>query len=119
MKDEEAAGSSFILHPSSFTNGSSFSLHPSAFTNALDTVAARQVILFGGKGGVGKTTLSGIAAQHFAASRRVIRFSSDPANEDFRSGELWSKFLGKNLEAFLEIGDRGTYLDREELRRFF
>ncbi len=86
---------------------------------SLDTLARRRVILFGGKGGVGKTTLSGIAAQHFAASRRVIRFSSDPANGDFRPDELWSQFLKKNLDAFLEIGDRGTYLDREELRRFF
>ncbi len=89
------------------------------FESALDTISARRVILFGGKGGVGKTTLSGVAAQHFAASRRVIRFSSDPANEDFRAGDLWSEFLKKNLDAFLEIGDRGTYLDREELRRFF
>jgi len=110
MKDDDAAGSSFILQPSSFTK---------SFTRALDSLAARHVVLFGGKGGVGKTTLSAIAAQHFAASRRVIRFSSDPANEDFRAGELWSQFLRKNLDAFLEIGDRGTYLDREELRRFF
>ncbi len=32
---------------------------------------------------------------------------------------LYARFLGENLEKLLEIGDRGTYFDREELRRFF
>lgn len=32
---------------------------------------------------------------------------------------LWSEFLDENLDALLEIGDRGTYLDRDELRSFF
>jgi arsenite-transporting ATPase len=42
-----------------------------------------------------------------------------PYIEELDASALWSRFLAKNLDAFLEIGDRGTYLDREELRRFF
>jgi len=101
-----------------------------ALDAALDTLASRRVVLFGGKGGVGKTTISAMAAMHYAKSRRVILFTTDPASnlrdfqipvtiEELDASALWSQFLGRNLESFLEIGDRGTYLDREELRRFF
>lgn len=92
------------------------------------------MILFGGKGGVGKTTLSLLAATHLSERRPVTLVTTDPAGNltDF-SGEvptgltietidapaLWREFLDDNLESFLELGDRGTYLDREELRRFF
>jgi len=101
-----------------------------SFDAALDSLASRRVVLFGGKGGVGKTTISAKAALHYAKSRRVILFTTDPASnlgdfdlpvdvESLDASALWSRFLSTNLEAFLEIGDRGTYLDREELRRFF
>ena len=30
-----------------------------------------------------------------------------------------ARFLDRNLDSFLELGDRGTYLDKDELRRFF
>jgi arsenite/tail-anchored protein-transporting ATPase len=118
MRDEsEPATSSLIPHPSSLET-------------ALDTLAARRVILFGGKGGVGKTTISAMAALHYAKSRRVVLFTTDPASnledlglsipiESLDASALWSRFLADNLDAFLEIGDRGTYLDRDELRRFF
>ena len=99
---------------------------------ALDALASRRVILFGGKGGVGKTTISSRAALHFAATRRVILFTTDPASnlgdlalpasltvESVDAETLYSRFLSENLANLLEIGDRGTYLDREELRRFF
>jgi arsenite-transporting ATPase len=97
---------------------------------ALDSLASRRVILFGGKGGVGKTTISAMAALHYTQTRRVILFTTDPASnlgdlelsvpvEALDATALWSQFLQRNLESFLEIGDRGTYLDREELRRFF
>ena len=93
---------------------------------ALDSLASRRVILFGGKGGVGKTTISAMAALRLDA----ILFTTDPASnlrdfdlpltiEELDASALWSRFLATNLDAFLEIGDRGTYLDREELRRFF
>jgi arsenite-transporting ATPase len=86
------------------------------------------VILIGGKGGVGKTTISIAAALHLS---NVILFTTDPASnlgdilqgelrtESLDAGALYRRFLDRNLESFLELGDRGTYLDKEELRRFF
>ena len=98
---------------------------------AFDRVAGRRVILIGGKGGVGKTTVSIAAALHLAKSRPVILFTTDPASNlsDILHGELrtealdaaalYRRFLDRNLDSFLELGDRGTYLDKDELRRFF
>jgi arsenite-transporting ATPase len=98
---------------------------------ALDQLAGRRVLLIGGKGGVGKTTVSIAAALHFGASRKVILFTTDPASNltDILHGELqtealdatalYQRFLDRNLDSFLELGDRGTYLDKDELRRFF
>jgi arsenite-transporting ATPase len=98
---------------------------------AFDRVAGRRVILFGGKGGVGKTTISIAAALHLTKSRPVILFTTDPASnlsdilhgelrtESVDSAALYRRFLDRNLESFLELGDRGTYLDKDELRRFF
>ena len=84
----------------------------SAFTAALDSLASRRVILVGGKGGVGKTTIAKAAAAHFTNAAFL-----DVASLDAHA--LYARFLGQHLESFLEIGDRGTYLDREELRRLF
>jgi arsenite-transporting ATPase len=98
---------------------------------AFDSLAGRRVLLIGGKGGVGKTTISIAAALQLAKSRDVLLFTTDPASNlgDILHGEvrsealdapaLYRRFLAKNLDDFLEIGDRGTYLDKEELRRFF
>lgn len=96
----------------------------------LDELASRRVVLFGGKGGVGKTTVSCAAALHYSKTRPVILFTTDPASnltdldlplrvEALDANALYARFLGAHLEPFLEIGDRGTYLDREELRRLF
>ena len=101
----------------------------------LDSLADRKVIFFGGKGGVGKTTISSLAALHFSGQRDVTIFSTDPASnlddvfadsrprrlriESVAAPELYGRFLEKNLENFLEIADRGTYLDRDELKRLF
>ena len=99
---------------------------------ALDGLSSRRVLLFGGKGGVGKTIISIAAALRFAQNgREVVLFTTDPASNlsDLLHGEirfesldaerLYADFLRKNLPAFLELGDRGTYLDKDELRRFF
>jgi len=104
---------------------------------AIDRLASRRLLLFGGKGGVGKTTVSAAVALQLAATRPVILFTTDPASnlgdlfgtevskpanltiEVLDAEALYQRFLAKNLDAFLELGDRGTYLDRDELRRFF
>ncbi|HEY0160637.1 MAG TPA: ArsA family ATPase [Thermoanaerobaculia bacterium] len=96
----------------------------------LDELASHRVVLFGGKGGVGKTTVSAAAALHYAETRPVILFTTDPASnledldlplrvEALDADALYARFLSTHLEPILEIGDRGTYLDREELRRLF
>lgn len=100
---------------------------------AFDSLADRSLLLFGGKGGVGKTTLSALAALHLSRERDVILFSSDPASnlldlfdetpppslriEQLDAARLYEAYLRENLESFLELGDRGTYLDRDEIRR--
>jgi len=127
---------------------------------AFDALADRRVVLIGGKGGVGKTTVAVAAALRI---RGAILFTTDPASnlgdilderaqgagggaqviispaheqattapsaprplrpapyyESLDAPSLYRRFLDKNLAAFLEIGDRGTYLDKDELRRFF
>ncbi|HEY0787564.1 MAG TPA: ArsA-related P-loop ATPase, partial [Thermoanaerobaculia bacterium] len=124
-------------------------------TSAFDRLAARRILLFGGKGGVGKTTLASLAAMHLARSRKVILFSTDPASNlgDLFTGSsffvlrssrldvsphpgpgagrtnlvvrtldadaLWKAFLDAHLDSFVELGDRGTYLDRDEIRSLF
>jgi arsenite-transporting ATPase len=129
-----------------------------ALTEALDELDHRRVVLIGGKGGVGKTTLSTAAALHFARTRHVVLFTTDPASnlddlfdsqpatrsphpetgnrqpatgnqalpptrnltiEALDAHTLYAKFLERNMASFIELGDRGTYLDRDELRRFF
>ncbi|HEY2093091.1 MAG TPA: TRC40/GET3/ArsA family transport-energizing ATPase [Thermoanaerobaculia bacterium] len=107
----------------------------SALRDALDTLRTRRIVLFGGKGGVGKTTMAALAALQLANSRKVILFTTDPASnlgdlfatsqprnlitESLDAPSLYAHFLQTNLPSFLELGDRGTYLDRDELRRFF
>ena len=100
---------------------------------AFDELSSRRVLLFGGKGGVGKTTISVAAAIHFSQSRDLILFTTDPASnlgdlfdgkatfriESLKADALYQRFLGENLDKFIELGDRGTYLDKDELRRLF
>jgi arsenite-transporting ATPase len=79
-----------------------------------------------------------LAALQLAKSRQVVLFTTDPAGnladlfagpssrqpdnlvtESLDAPSLYARFLKTNLPGFLELGDRGTYLDRDELRRFF
>jgi arsenite-transporting ATPase len=104
--------------------------------SGLDALVSRRIVLFGGKGGVGKTTVSANAALAYAAIKPVVLFTTDPASsledvfrgtpppanltvESLHADDLYRRFLDTNLPNLLEIGDRGTYLDRDELRRFF
>jgi arsenite-transporting ATPase len=105
--------------------------------DAFERLKPRRLILFGGKGGVGKTTIASLAALHLAESRATVLFSTDPASNladlwggDARSPEnlriasidaeaLWDAFLAEHLDSFVELGDRGTYLDRDEIRNLF
>ncbi|MEJ5914472.1 ArsA family ATPase [Pseudokineococcus sp. 1T1Z-3] len=58
----------------------------------LDLAARRRVLLVGGKGGVGKTTVASAAALHQArAGRRVLVVSTDPAHN---LGHLWQRRVG-------------------------
>ncbi|MGH9456803.1 MAG: ArsA family ATPase [Thermoanaerobaculia bacterium] len=114
----------------------SFATLAGELARALEGLASRRVLLFGGKGGVGKTTLASLAAIHAANAGPVILFSTDPASnlhdlfgkdagipnltvETVDAPALWRAFLDENLERFVELGDRGTYLDREEIRKLF
>jgi arsenite-transporting ATPase len=109
----------------------------SSLAAAFDTLGNRRVVLFGGKGGVGKTTVASAAALHLAQTRDVVLFTTDPASnladlfgqsptanrqlilEAVDADALYARFLSTHLEPFLEIADRGTYLERDEMRRFF
>jgi arsenite/tail-anchored protein-transporting ATPase len=105
-----------------------------AFHRSIDRLSSRRLILVGGKGGAGKTTISATAALHLAKDRDVVLFSSDPASnlddlfdhpvdrvrlESLDAARLYSEFLGAYRDLFVEAGDRGTYLDREEFGRLF
>src|ERR1700694_3638877 len=104
--------------------GSSLIAHRSPLVKAFDSLQDRHVLLFGGKGGVGKTTISVAAALHFSRAKKTILFTTDPASnlsdlfdnrqpttgnltiEALNAEQLYSAFLKENLENFLELGDR-------------
>ncbi len=96
------------------------------------------LLLFGGKGGVGKTTCATAAALALARddpSRSVALLSTDPAHSllDSLAGDAASDRIrvdelsaDEHLDAFKrrhgghlrEIADRGTFLDAEDIDRF-
>ncbi len=97
-----------------------------------------RLLLFGGKGGVGKTTASAATALELALrhpERSLLLVSTDPAHslQDSFSGakpppnlkvlELDAQaylhdFQEKNRQRLMEIASRGTFLDEEDINRF-
>ncbi|MCF8012542.1 MAG: ArsA family ATPase [Clostridiales bacterium] len=110
--------------------------------NKLDKL---KLMIFSGKGGVGKTTCAGAAAMYFAEQgKRTLLASTDPAHSLLDSLELnisqkgepvkeshnlyvlemdasrELKSFKKNYgEILQDIIDLGTYLDREDTKKFF
>jgi arsenite-transporting ATPase len=100
--------------------------------------AGIRLLLFGGKGGVGKTTASAATALELALrypERSLLLVSTDPAHslQDSFSGaqpppnlkvlELDAQaylhdFQKKNRQRLMEIASRGTFLDEEDINRF-
>jgi arsenite-transporting ATPase len=97
-----------------------------------------RLLLFGGKGGVGKTTAAAATALKLALrhpERSLLLVSTDPAHslQDSFSGaepphnlkvlELDAQaylhdFQEKNRQRLQEIASRGTFLDEEDINRF-
>ena len=97
-----------------------------------------RLLLFGGKGGVGKTTCAAAAALHLAEGSPGIFFllvSTDPAHSlaDSLAGSLppsnlkileldarkcLAAFKEKHSEKLREIASRGTFLDDEDIQQF-
>jgi len=81
--------------------------------DAFDSLLDRRIVLIGGKGGVGKTTVAIAAALRFSETRETILFTSDPASnlsdilhgelrtESLDAAQLYAKFLDANLASFL------------------
>ncbi|MDP3023947.1 MAG: ArsA family ATPase [candidate division Zixibacteria bacterium] len=106
-----------------------------------------KLILFGGKGGTGKTTSAAASAIHLAQinkDKRILLVSTDPAHSlgdsfDFRVGnqitpikdapglsaleidasELLEDFKEKHGHAIKRLAGRGTYFDQQDIADFF
>lgn len=80
----------------------------------LNDLTHRRVLFFGGKGGVGKTTLASAAALATARTgRRVLVVSTDPAHN---LGHLWDMSVGSG-RVVLADNLWGTELDPSDIAR--
>ena len=97
-----------------------------------------QLLLFGGKGGVGKTTAAAATALALASrhpGRAILLVSTDPAHSLLDSfagakppanltvleldAQLYLReFKEKNRQRLMAIAARGTFLDEEDIDRF-
>jgi arsenite/tail-anchored protein-transporting ATPase len=72
----------------------------------LDLAADRHVLFIGGKGGVGKTSVSSAVGLHQARSgRRVLLVSTDPAHN---LGHLWNRPVGDEPVLLADDGGSGV-----------
>ena len=108
-----------------------------------------EFILFGGKGGVGKTTMAAVAAIHFAKTKKIERkgvliLTTDPAPSladsfgqklenqptevkevknlfamEINAGEVLKEFKKEYGEEILDILQKGTYLSEKETEEMF
>ena len=97
-----------------------------------------RLLLFGGKGGVGKTTAAAATALQLAnlyPEKSLLLVSTDPAHSlaDSFAGAVppanlqvmeldaqayLADFKEKNRQRLMEIASRGTFLDEEDINRF-
>lgn len=97
-----------------------------------------QLLLFGGKGGVGKTTCAAATAVHFATAapdRTFAVVSTDPAHSlmdsfagsiappnlkifELDAQESLRSFKTTHYHSFREIASRGTFLDEDDISKF-
>jgi arsenite-transporting ATPase len=106
-----------------------------------------KLILFGGKGGSGKTTAACASAIHLAEinpGKRVLLVSTDPAHSlgdcfnlrignqitpikdvpglfalEIDASQLLDEFKEKHKGAIKKLADRGTYFDQQDIADFF
>lgn len=96
------------------------------------------LLLFGGKGGVGKTTSAVATALRLSArfpDQKFLLVSTDPAHSvsdslsevsipanltvsEFDSAKMLDDFKAENIEKLREIGRRGTFLDDVDINQF-
>lgn len=106
-----------------------------------------QLVLFGGKGGSGKTTAACATAIHLAQldkKKKILIVSTDPAHSvgdsfncrvgnkitqikgvnnlwalEIKAEEVNKEFNEKYSAVMKKIADRGTYFDRQDIENFF
>lgn len=113
-------------------------MNPQATPPFLAPGQSQRLLLFGGKGGVGKTTCSAAAALHLARNSPHLSFllvSTDPAHSlvnslagapalanleilELNAQECLAAFRDKHNEKFREIATRGTFLDDDDISQF-
>lgn len=97
-----------------------------------------RLLLFGGKGGVGKTTCAAASALYLSRKNPDDKFllvSTDPAHSltdsladsvcpanlkvlEFDAQEYLNKFIEENRKKFHDIASRGTFLDEDDINKF-
>jgi arsenite-transporting ATPase len=102
------------------------------------TTPQLRLILFGGKGGVGKTTVSLASALWLArnrADKNLLVVSTDPAHSlmdcvagsdlppnltalEINAAELHARFMDEHGAKFAAIAARGTFLEAQDIDRF-